>query len=222
MKNLRNLLALVSLLISTFQASKAENLTERLKNTIEKQGIQKGIRLYKLLKNDVNFNLLEKTLDDLGYQLLNDGNTKEAIKIFKLNQGEFPNSEIANASLASAYTVSGKVNKARRYFDKSLKNNSLNVQSETLGNQKAGFVTFRLTGFEGAKKVALIGNFNHFQNDKNLFHKTENGVWECQIKLPKGTFYYQFSIDDNLNINDPGNKISFQPLTDWNSVVVVN
>jgi tetratricopeptide (TPR) repeat protein len=221
MKNLRNLLTLL-LLISTAQTSKAENLTKKLKNTIEKQGIQKGINLYKILKNDINFKLLEKTLDDLGYQLLNNGNTKEAIKIFKLNQKEFPNSEVANASLASAYTVFGKVYKARRYFDKSLKMNALNVQSETLGNQKSGFVTFRLTGFESAEKVALIGNFNHFQNDKNLFHKTKDGVWECKIRLPKGTFYYQFLIDDTLNINDPGNRISFQPLADWNSVVVVN
>ena len=221
MKNLRNLLALL-VLILTFQTSKAENLTERLRNTIEKKGIQEGIKLYKSLKNEVNFNLLEKTLDDLGYQLLNDGNTKEAIKIFKLNQKEFPNSEVANASLASAYTVYGKVNKAHHYFDKSLKMNPLNVQSETLGNQKSGYVTFRLMGFEKAEKVALIGNFNYFQNDKNLFHKTENGVWECKIKLPKGTFYYQFLIEDTLNINDPGNKISFQPLDDWNSVVVIN
>lgn len=222
MKNLRNLLASLLLLISTFQISKAENLTEKLKKTIEKQGVQQGIKLYKILKNDINFKLLEKTLDDLGYQLLNDGNTKEAIKIFKLNQREFPQSEMANASLASAYTVFGKVDKAHRYFDKSLKMNPLNVQSETLGNQKSGFVTFRLMGFENAEKVALIGNFNYFQNDKNLFHKTENGVWECEIKLPKGTFYYQFLIEDTLNINDPGNKISFQPLADWNSVVVVN
>ena len=93
MKNLRNVFALL-VLISTFQPSKAENLTERLRNTIEKKGIQEGIRLYKSLKNEVNFSLLEKTLDDLGYQLLNDGNTKEAIKIFKLNQREFPNSEV--------------------------------------------------------------------------------------------------------------------------------
>ena len=221
MKNLRNVLVLL-LLISMFQPLKAENLTERLRNTIEKKGIQQGIKLYKSLKNEVNFSLLEKTLDDLGYQLLNDGNTKEAIKIFKLNQKEFPNSEVANASLASAYSVFGKLNKARRYFDKTLKANPLNVQSETLGNQKSGFVTFRLMGFEKAEKVALIGNFNHFQNDKNLFYKTENGVWECKVKLPKGTFYYQFLIEDTLNINDPGNKISFQPLDDWNSVVVIN
>ena len=221
MKNLRNLLALL-MLISTFQPSKAENLTERLRNTIEKKGIHEGIKLYKSMKNEVNFSLLEKTLDDLGYQLLNDGNTKEAIKIFKLNQREFPNSEVTNASLASAYTVYGKVDKARRHFDKSLKINPLNVQSETLGNQQSGYVTFRLVGFEKAEKVALIGNFNYFQNDKNLFHKTENGVWECKIRLPKGTFYYQFLIDNTLSINDPGNKISFQPLDDWNSVVVIN
>ena len=221
MKNLRNLLALL-MLISTFQPSKAENLTERLRNTIEKKGIHEGIKLYKSMKNEVNFSLLKKTLDDLGYQLLNDGNTKEAIKIFKLNQREFPNSEVTNASLASAYTVYGKVDKARKHFDKSLKINPLNVQSETLGNQQSGYVTFRLVGFEKAEKVALIGNFNYFQNDKNLFHKTENGVWECKIKLTTGTFYYQFLIDDTLNINDPGNKISFQPLDDWNSVVVIN
>ena len=95
---------------------------------------------------------MEKTLDDLGYQLLNDGNTKEAIKIFRLNQVEFPSSEMANASLASAYIVYGKVNKARKYFDKFLKMNTLNVQSETLGNKKAGFVTFRLKGFKKLKK----------------------------------------------------------------------
>ena len=104
------------------------------------------------MKNDINFNLLEKTLDDLGYQLLNDGNTKEAIKILRLNQVEFPSSEMVNASLASAYIVYGKVNKARKYFDKFLKMNTLNIQSETLGNQKAGFVTFRLKGFEKAEK----------------------------------------------------------------------
>lgn len=96
------------------------------------------------------------------------------------------------------------------------------MQSETLGNQKARLVTFRLEGFEKAEKVALIGNFNHFQNDKNLLHKTENGVWECEIKLPKGTSHYQFSIDDSLNINDSCNRIYFQPVSDWNSVVEVN
>jgi len=117
------------LLVLAFQPSKAENLTERLKNTIEKQGIHKGIRLYKLLKNEVSFNLLEKTLNDLGYQLLNEGNTKEALKIFKLNQVEFPNLEVANTSLISAYMVYEKVDKVHRYFDKSLKLNTLNVQS---------------------------------------------------------------------------------------------
>ena len=67
MKNLSTTFALL-LLFLTAQISKAENLTEKLKNTIEKQGIQEGIRQYKLLKIEANFNLSEKTLDDLGYQ----------------------------------------------------------------------------------------------------------------------------------------------------------
>ena len=41
----------------------------------------------------------------------NEGDTDGAIKIFKLNQAEFPNSETANASLASAFTVGGDMNK---------------------------------------------------------------------------------------------------------------
>ena len=210
------------LLVLTFQISKAENLTERLKITIEKQGIQEGIKQYNLLKQESNFRLSERTLDDLGYQLLNEGDTDGAIKIFKLNQEEFPNSEIANSSLASAYSVCGDANKAQKYFDKALKMNTLNVQAETLGNQKDGIVTFRLLGYESVQKVALVGNFNQYKNDKNLFYKTENGVWECKVRLPKGVFYYQFLIEDNEKINDPANKISYKPAEELNSVVVVN
>ena len=208
--------------VLTFQISKAENLTEKLKTTIEKQGVQEGIRQYKLLKIGANFNLSENTLDDLGYQLLNEGDTDGAIKIFKLNQAEFPNSETANASLASAYTVGGDMNKAHKYFDKALKINNLNVQTEIFGNQKDGVVTFRLMGYEGVKKVALVGNFNQYQHDKNVLYKNKNGVWECKVRLPKGVFYYQFLIEDEVKINDPANKISYNPAGDWNSVVVVN
>jgi tetratricopeptide (TPR) repeat protein len=220
MKNLRT--ALTFLLVLVFQFSKAENLTERLKITIEKQGIQAGIKQYKLLKNEANFHLSENTLDDLGYRLLNEGDTDGAIKIFKLNQEEFPNSEVANASLASAYSVCGDVCKAHKYFDKTLKMNLLNVQAETFGNQKDGIVTFRLRDYEGVKKVALIGNFNQYQHDKNVLYKTENGDWECKIRLPKGVFYYQFLIEDHVKMNDPANRMSFKPVADWNSVVVVN
>jgi tetratricopeptide (TPR) repeat protein len=220
MKTITTTFALL-LLVLTFQISKAENLTERLRNTIEKQGIQEGIKQYRLLKNEASFNLSEKTLDDLGYQLLNEGDTDGAIKIFKLNQEEFPNSETANSSLASAYMVYGDKSKANKYFDKALKMNMLNVQAETFGNQKNGVVTFRLMGYEGAKKVALVGNFNQYKDNKNVLYKTENGVWECKVSLPKGVFYYQFLIEDNAKINDPANKISYKPAEDWNSVVVV-
>jgi tetratricopeptide (TPR) repeat protein len=220
MKTITTTFTLLLLLINS-QISQAENLTERLKNTIEKQGIQEGIKQYKLLKNEVNFNFSVKTLDDLGYQLLNEGDTEGAIKILHLNQEEFSNSETANASLASAYTVIGDASKARKYFNKALKINDLNVQAETLGNQKDGVVTFRLMGYEGAKKVALLGNFNQYQDNKNVLYKTENGVWEYKVRLPKGVFYYQFLIEDEVKINDPANKISYKPAGDWNSVVVV-
>jgi tetratricopeptide (TPR) repeat protein len=188
------------------------NITEEL---------QKGIRSIEI-KELFPETVTENTLNDLGYQLLNEGDTDGAIKIFQLNQEKFPNSEIANASLASAYVVYGDMKNAHRYFDKALNINSLNVQAKTLGNQKNGEVTFRLRGYEGAKKVALMGNFNQYKNDKNLFQKTENGDWECTIKLPKGIFYYKFLVEDATWINDPANKISYKPAGYWDSVVVVN
>jgi Glycogen recognition site of AMP-activated protein kinase len=68
----------------------------------------------------------------------------------------------------------------------------------------------------------LVGNFNQYKNDKNLFHKTENGDWECKINLPKGIFYYKFLVEDTIWTNDPANKISYKPAAYWDSVVVVN
>jgi tetratricopeptide (TPR) repeat protein len=199
-----------------------ENISENLQKIIEKQGIEKGMEAFEMLKNHPQMFFIENTLNEIGYSLLNNGDTEGAIKIFTLNQKEFPNSEVANASLASAYSVYGDKKSAKKYFDKTLEINSLNVQAATFGNQQDGWVTFRLQGYEGAKKVALVGNFNQYQNDKNLFQKTANGDWECRIKLPKGVFYYKFLVEDNNWINDPANKVSYKPVNYWDSVVVVN
>jgi tetratricopeptide (TPR) repeat protein len=200
----------------------SENIGENLKRIIEKQGVEKGIGAFEILKNNPQITFTENTLDEIGYSLLNNGDTEGAIKIFTLNQKEFPNLEVTNASLASAYSVYGDKKSAQKYFDKVLIINPLNVQATTFGNQQDGLVTFRLRGYEGAKKVALVGNFNQYQNDKNTFQKTENGDWECRIKLPKGVFYYKFLVEDTNWINDPANKVSYKPLNYWDSVVVVN
>jgi tetratricopeptide (TPR) repeat protein len=199
-----------------------ENLNENLKKIIEKQGIEKAIEAFEMLKNNPQIVFTENTLDEIGYSLLNNGNTEGAIKIFALNQQEFPNSEITNASLASAYSVYGETKSAQKYFNKVLVINPLNTQATTFGNQKDGWVVFRIRGYDGAKKIALVGNFNQYQNDKNLFQKTENGDWECKIRLPKGVFYYKFLVEDNTWINDPANKVAYKPLNHWDSVVVVN
>jgi tetratricopeptide (TPR) repeat protein len=198
------------------------DLTEQLQMVAQKEGLNKAISYYKILKESHLSNVTVSTLDDLGYSLLNNGDTEGAIKIFTLNQKEFPNSEVTNASLASAYSVYGDKKLAKKYFDKTLAINPLNIQAMTFGSQKDGWVTFRLQGHEGAKKVALVGNFNQYQNNKNLLQKTANGDWECRVKLPKGVFYYKFSVEDSNWINDPANKVSYKPVNDYDSVVVVN
>ena len=82
---------------------------ESIALTIRKEcnkNIDKGITLYKNLKkdksNEYNFSD-ENELNQLGYELLRDGKTGSAIKIFDLNINEFPNSANAYDSRGEAY-----------------------------------------------------------------------------------------------------------------------
>lgn len=84
---------------------KKESISLTIRAAAEKN-IDKGIALYKKLKQEKNseYNFSdENELNQLGYELLRDGKTDAAIKIFNLNVTEFPNSANAYDSRAEAY-----------------------------------------------------------------------------------------------------------------------
>ena len=56
----------------------------------------------------------------LGYQLLHQGKTKEAIEVFRLNTEAFPESYNVWDSYAEAYMISGDKENAIKYYKKSL------------------------------------------------------------------------------------------------------
>lgn len=86
-----------------------ETQKESIYLTIRKEcekDIDKGIKLYKKLKkdkpNEYDFSN-ESELNQLGYELIGEGKTNSAIKIFSLNVSEFPNSSNVYDSRGEAY-----------------------------------------------------------------------------------------------------------------------
>jgi 1,4-alpha-glucan branching enzyme len=65
-----------------------------------------------------------------------------------------------------------------------------------------GHVTFTLYA-PGKKSVHLIGDFNDWQHDADPMHEVDGGLWSTEKDLIRGSFAYQFLIDDELIICDP-------------------
>ena len=63
--------------------------------------------------------------------------------------------------------------------------------------------TFRLYGFNNAKKVYLSGSFNEWREKELQMTRTANG-WELPLLLPEGTHTYKFIVDRDWYA-DPAN-----------------
>lgn len=68
-------------------------------------------------------------------------------------------------------------------------------------SSKEGNALFTLDGFENARKVYLVGDFNNWNMIGTPLYKTEKG-WETKIELAKGKYYYKFIVDGYWT-NDP-------------------
>lgn len=75
---------------------------------------------------------------------------------------------------------------------------------KTFNSPKAsrrGETLFELTGFENAKQVQLIGDFNNWNLFGTPMYKTPNG-WACRLALTPGEYVYKFYTDGQF-IADP-------------------
>ncbi len=77
--------------------------------------------------------------------------------------------------------------------------------------------TFKLVGFNDAKKVLLTGNFNGWKDDELLMEKTANG-WELSYAIAPGNYEYKFIVDGKW-IADPANPLKGN---DGNSFVIIH
>lgn len=63
-----------------------------------------------------------------------------------------------------------------------------------LGN---GYYEFRYKNLD-AQKVVISGNFNNWNPYELEMKREPGGLWKIRIYLPKGTYYYQFIVDDEI------------------------
>ncbi len=108
-----------------------EGIDKVLLEIINQQGIENAVEEYnRLLKEEPDgYNFDENKLNILGYQLLSSQKIKEAIEIFKLNVGTYPNSFNVYDSLGEAYMISGNKEPAIENYKKSLELNPGNTNA---------------------------------------------------------------------------------------------
>ncbi len=110
------------------RGSKRVSICEPLTKAIVLGDVDSAIQLYHNLKRDrqSDYDFSEFQLNMLGYQLMSRGRIEDAIKIFKLNTKQYPNSFNVFDSLAEAYMKSGDRKLAIKYYKKSLELNPFN------------------------------------------------------------------------------------------------
>lgn len=108
------------------------SVANKLYTVITKEGIIKGIEMYQTLKRSEteNYDFGEGELNALGYRLMGDKKSAEAIKIFELNTTVYSASSNAFDSLAEAWLNSGNKELAIKYYKKAVELDPYNLNSK--------------------------------------------------------------------------------------------
>jgi D-alanyl-D-alanine-carboxypeptidase/D-alanyl-D-alanine-endopeptidase len=106
----------------------------RIEQIINKDGIEAALEKFREIKSDPANKLYfeESEFNDMGYRLMGSKRTKEALEVFKLNVGLYPESWNAYDSLAEAYMRIGDNEKAIKNYNKSLELNPENTNAKEM------------------------------------------------------------------------------------------
>ncbi|MDQ3021305.1 MAG: amidohydrolase family protein [Bacteroidota bacterium] len=104
------------------------SINEAIDHKLMLNGVGAAIDEYKKLKSEEaeNYDFSEQQLNALGYELIKRKLYADAIEIFKLNIGQFPNSSNAYDSLSEAYLLTGNKDLALQNYAKSVELNPKN------------------------------------------------------------------------------------------------
>lgn len=104
---------------------------------LNSQGVDAAAKFfYTKHQNEPEISFLrEREMNELGYRLLQEGKTKEAITLFKINTIAFPSSANTYDSLGEAYLKDGQTNLAIENYKKSLELNPNNENAKDVLNK---------------------------------------------------------------------------------------
>lgn len=114
-----------------------ESISELMYKAIVEKNVEAAISQYRELKvsSPDKYNFKENELNNLGYKLLKEGKTKDAIEILKLNIESFPDSWNVYDSMGEACMMSGDKELAITNYKKSLELNPANKNAEMMLKQ---------------------------------------------------------------------------------------
>lgn len=76
-------------------------------------------------------------------------------------------------------------------------------KAQNFGQQ---IVSFEIEA-KDAQRIALVGDFNAWDKNAHLLQKDKNGVWHIKLTLEKGSYQYQFLIDESVWMSDPKSEV---------------
>jgi CubicO group peptidase (beta-lactamase class C family) len=121
-----------------YQLIKARPVGVYLYDMILFQNVDKAIETFKrIAKSSTKHRFVfgEDQLNSLGYQMIKEGKLEAAIKLFKLNIKEYPESANVFDSCGEAYMKNGQIDLAIEYYEKSLELNPNNNNAREMLRQ---------------------------------------------------------------------------------------
>ena len=104
---------------------RGEPVINAVEQVIKESGIDAGLEKYDEIHNseESGYFFSEQMLHQLGHNLLKEEKTDDAIKVFRKNVREYPESFLANDALAETYMKIGENRQAVKYFKAAVKLN---------------------------------------------------------------------------------------------------
>ena len=103
-----------------------KSVADEVLTVIEDKGIEAGIVHYNKIKDSEDYDLREREMNDIGYQLMGSDKVEEASKVFQLIVETYPKSSNAYDSLGESYMKLGNNELAIKNYRKSIELNPNN------------------------------------------------------------------------------------------------
>ncbi|MBK8052688.1 MAG: hypothetical protein IPK35_05270 [Saprospiraceae bacterium] len=179
-----------------------KNIAPILEKTYKSKGIAGTIAQYNTLRKTsfTQYNFKNSDVLNLAISWINKGNDKDALQLLYCLDEVDPINSAIQTWIGVTNRKLNNIEESNKYFSKVLSRNPDDYLATLWGKQEAGKITFKLTDFEAAERVWLVGEFtNGLKNPIKM--RKEHGYWTCDATLPKGEMSYRFVVNNSYYVD---------------------